>query len=1470
MIIFSAFIALIIILYFALRTSKAQTWLTKGVAGYLSAKLKTKVEVRGVDIEFFKKVVLEGIYIEDQQCDTLLYLDKLKVGIGGYDTRRHIISFNYIKLQSGKFYLHELKGDSALNLDFIINAFASKDTTPGTSWDIEKSDLDLEDMSFKWNDDNVSRDTTQIDFSHISVTHLQASLHNIQSKNGRLSCAIKNISLYEQCGFILSKLKADSAVFTNKLMHYKNLYVITPHTNLHTDLDFVFKDWGDFSDFNQKVVLKGLLFPSLVSFQDIAFYASPLKGLQNQVSINGDLHGTVSEFRGKKLKIRLGQKTFFGGSLYMKGLPDIDKTLLDIGIDTLYTIKKDIETIPLTPFVSHAHLELPDLLNSLGPVHLKGRLNGYLNNFLVKTRIMTEIGEVETDLRLKNPDKGPLIYSGSITPDNFNLGRLISNEHLLGKVSATIKVEGQGFTKTEANAHCEATINAIEVNRYNYHNLSLNAKFEKQSLSLELACKDPHADVSLSGSVNLQQKLPLYQFNGFVRQAYISRLHLGNRDTSAVLAFDCIGNFSGNQLDNLNGFVTITGLKFSEKGKLYQAHRIALSANNNAAIGKKTLGINSDFIDASLNGEFNAEKLKVSLCNVLGHYIPNFPGKDPHTENQENFYFQFTVKNTQPLTQLFFPDLNISGNVHGDGNFNGYSNQFSCNISADTIRYKKYTFQNLSLNTNTTKGFISFNSSLSKVLLNDSVWIRKPTVGLVSTSRGMDFNLALLHNDSSLLNARLKGSAEVLSGKGLRASITASRLIIDKQEWKFLPDNSLSFDSTAVGVHQLGIFNNNQQIKAEGIYAFSAVDNAKATDENESLIFDFSEFNLSNINNFLNLPGIAFYGVINGRATVYSNAISNKPGINSNLKIEKLAINKDTMGTASIISTWNQQSGLVNLLAYMVKNNSKTFEIKGYYDTSVETENLNFDINLERTTLQPLNYYLKDYVSHIKGNAEASLHLSGTFEKPLVNGDLRLVRTSCYINYLGTTYSLSEEIQVENNSISFSNLSVYDKEGNSATINGKLFHKYFRDWRFDINLTAQHFKMLNTTYAQNNLYYGTAVASGTARFSGKTDNLHLAIKMKSEKGTQINIPLTNAEEIGENDYIRFVKRNPVKELLLKNKNKKISYSNNVSGLQMDFDLDVTPETDFQIIFDSKIGDIIKAKGRGTINMEINTLGDFRMYGDYTIESGDYLFTLQNLINKRFKIERGGTIKWTGSPRDAEINMNAVYKLRLKLDNIGLPGEEYKSPHPIDCRLNLSNRLQNPTINFAISFPDLVQQAQDQVASKIYANSTVNDQFVSLLVLNRFITETTGLTNASATSTGVNTAGTELLSNQVSNWISQLTSQSGFNVGVNYKAANEKNQRDFDVNLQKTLFDDRFTFKGNFGKTYIADNANIVGEFEGDLKVSNKVTLKAFNRLNNNIILSNGQLYTQGVGLIYRQEFDNLKDIWRKKKKKKSP
>ena len=287
-------------------------------------------------------------------------------------------------------------------------------------------------------------------------------------------------------------------------------------------------------------------------------------------------------------------------------------------------------------------------------------------------------------------------------------------------------------------------------------------------------------------------------------------------------------------------------------------------------------------------------------------------------------------------------------------------------------------------------------------------------------------------------------------------------------------------------------------------------------------------------------------------------------------------------------------------------------------------------------------------------------------------------------------------------------------------------------------------------------------------------------------------------------------------------------------------------------------------------MEINSSGEFNMFGDYNIEEGLFVFKLQNLLRNEFVIRRGASISWSGDPYDADVNITAVYRARPTLK---VPAVEAIDPElanervPVDCVITLKNKLFNPTIDFDIELPSADSRVKELVYGTIVdttSTSEMNKQMLYLLVLNSF--SASGMDNTF--SSGLGAQSFELLSNQISSWLSQISKD--VDIGVNYRPGDSYTSEELEVALSTQLFNNRVSIDGSFGMSGMQEQTNtntIVGDVNVEVKITRdgRFRVRAFNRTNNTDLLDIDAPYTQGVGVFYRKEFDSLSELFRKKR-----
>jgi hypothetical protein len=332
-------------------------------------------------------------------------------------------------------------------------------------------------------------------------------------------------------------------------------------------------------------------------------------------------------------------------------------------------------------------------------------------------------------------------------------------------------------------------------------------------------------------------------------------------------------------------------------------------------------------------------------------------------------------------------------------------------------------------------------------------------------------------------------------------------------------------------------------------------------------------------------------------------------------------------------------------------------------------------------------------------------------------------------------------------------------------------------------------------------------------------------------------------------------------------------------MEINFDLEVTPEAEVQLIFDSKAGDVMKGTGKGNLNISLDKKGELKIYGDYFVEDGDYLFTLKNIFNKKFVVQNGGKISFNGDVKDADIDIKAVYKLKASLYEI-MPGmfpeSKLKEKIPVECNLYLSGNLFNPAVVFDIYLPTADEETRAYLKSMIKSDEEMSRQFIFLLVMNSFYADPsagTALSTANISSATVGVTTFEMLSNQVSNWLSQISND--IDIGVNYRPGSTAipNSQEVQVALSTQLLNDKVKINGNFdyGGSQSASptpsgNNSLSGAFDVEVNITDKILFKVFNRSNDNFYINNGVQYTQGVGLFFRQDFNKFRDLFKKPEK----
>jgi len=1413
-----------------------QTYVAKKAAAYLSKELKSTVTIGGLYVKPFKSVVLEDLVVIDLQKDTLANFPKFLVDLNRLSLKERILDVNTVQVNNGSFFLKENK-DGSSNLDFIIDYFDSPvpKTPKKRKFQFLFDRIILNNVHFKYKNLKVDTVLKGVNFEDIDVTNLNGIFEKLNTNGHILQANIKNLTLKEKSGFYLKNLSAFTTIDTNAI-ELQKLMLVTNKSRLTDYFQMKFGKFKDFNDYVNKVRMKANFKNSHISSSDIAFFTPALKNMKLDLDIDGQITGLVNNLKAKKLSLKAGKATYIKGDFSMKGLPKWEETFMDMKIEMAGTNKRDLDEI-LTDITGKKVKSIPDIVNKFGNVNFNGSFTGFQSDFIAYGEFKTKLGRIKSDVNMKIDKKGIPSYTGNVKTYDFNIGDLL-NEKTLGKVTSELYVKGRGTELKDLTEQLNGDINYIDFNGYRYRNVKINGTFEKKYFDGDLKINDKNIQLDFDGGVNLNPKLPVFNFKATIKNARLKTLKLVKDSLMVDAVFST--NFSGNNLDNIQGDLSIQKIVLNNVKGTYNIDSVQLSASG---IGiDRSLTVKSDILDASIKGQYDLNSIVSYYKAIAKTYVPSLDTEIIKYKTQI-FDFRLRIKRFEPIAELIAPGLTIDDQALLVGNFDSRNNTATLNGAIKKLTYKGITANNIIIDENTTSTQLQAIITSDRVDLNDSLYIKNVNILSVLRRDSLALNVKLSNaDDANQLD--LNGLVEFAGDTTAKISILPSNLKINSEDWTIQEKVRINFNKGKTEITNFDLSNGKQLLTIDGILS---------DDPKDLLLVGFKDFNLKTLNPFVKTLGIKLAGNVNGKTRLYD--VMKSPRINDSLAIDSLSFNDTYIGKLTDTSSYDKVNNLANIYTQILTDDKETFKVTG--NLNLDEKQIDLNIKLDDSKLTVLEPFVKKLVSNLKGNISADLTVKGPFEKPQINGDLSFDKGQLTVNYLKTAYTLNDGVEVDNSVIKINDLVLQDADGNEATANGTVDLNNIDNPNIQVELVSTNFMALNTTAKDNSVYYGRAYATGTFSFKGPTNKMRIDIDAKTEKGTVFNLPLNSSETISDKDFITFVSKDTTQIV-----KKQTSFD----GLTMNFKLRVDPNSTANIY--TVLGKL-SGKGNAELELKITSVGDFEMKGDYIIESGIFDFTAQEVINKRFDIRQGGTIRWTGNPTAAQINLKAIYALRASTRDLYRAANQDQTSNvneivQTEVEMGLTGLLLQPDIKLDIFFP-ANPAIKEKLLSYFNDGNNLNTQALSLIIQRRFAPGS-GQENIGQQlgSIGTSTA-TELLFNQFNNLLSALNLNF---VDINVRSFNE-------ASASFKLFDGRVILNAGIMNT---QNANDL-RFSKD-NVGREVEILALIKKDGTLIgkLANKPPTQQSIfanpgidqntnvnsfGLIYSQQFDSFSEFIQK-------
>lgn len=1434
-IVFRTLIVLILFLLLlgvALSLPVVQTKIAHYVTEQLNKDYGTDINVEEVEISIFGGVHLKNVLVRDEKKDSLISASRIKTSI--LDVKRLMdgkLIFGDIKADNLKLKVITYKGDRDTNLDKFVAAFDDGKPSSGKFLMTSKK-ITLTNSRFTLYDYNREK-PLDVDF-----TKLNAVVTDFKIKGPNVTTSIDEMSFQDHRGLFVEDLKS-KFTYTKKNIRLEKLDLKTAESQFKGDVILKY-DRKDFADFNNKVIFDINTEKASISTNDIRYFYDEM-GKNQQFDLSGKIDGTLNDFTAKNLVLKdnknsqiVGDVNFRNlfqkegkGEFYMKGSFDKVSSSYD-------------DLITLLPNVLGE--KLPSSLSKLGQFNLRGDAEITTKAINTDFELATRLGNVKSNMIMTNIDNiDNAKYVGNVQLKNFDLGTFLNRKDF-GITTFDIDVDGKGFTEKYLDTKMSGSVSSFTYNGYTYKNIIADGKFKKPIFEGKVNVNDPNLFLDFNGKVDLSKKENIYDFHAKVDYANLKNLRFLD-DKIAVFRGDVLMKVSGSNINNLKGDVIVTNASYQNQKDIYFFDNVTINSQFDQFNERKISLYSPNEIRGEVVGKFDFNQIYKIVQNSLGslytNYKPNMVGRGQ--------YVKFNFSEFNKIIEIFRPDIVLSDDALLSGSIIADNNDFKLNFTSNSIDAFNTRLDKVQLEIDNKNplynAYIQMDSiklknykirdfSLINVTSNDTLNFRTEFKG---GRLGNDFyNLNLYHTIDKNKNNIVGFKSSEMMFKDFLWTLNAkeddkNRIIFDKTLSNF------SFDDIVIS-------HDNQSMLLNGMLKGK---------EDKDLTLVFNDVDLNKITP--DVEKFNFQGFVDGQVNIKQVNSVYKP--TSNLFINQLEVNENLLGdmTLDIVGDENFRKFLIN--SNIENENLESFNAIGNLQIVNEDPILDLVLNFRKFNLGVLSNLGGDVITKIRGAVSGSARLDGNINDIDYNGRLFLEDAGLTIPYLNVDLQLEENaiVDVTQSKFIIQKSVIFDtKYQSKGFLNGFVKHRKFGDWELDLNVESNRLLALNTKDSDDAAYFGTAFINGNAQIYGPTDGLTIDVVAKSEKGTDIKIPINDADAVDEKEYIHFITENEKYNRVTNEEERGRQYK----GLELNFEFDITPDADIEVILDRASGHGMKGNGKGGLLFRINTLGKFEMFGDFVVDKGSYNFKYGGLFDKKFEVKKNGYIAWEGDPYRAVLDLQAVYETTAN-PAVLINNSTVNKKVPVEVTIDLKGTINNPEPDFIINLPTVTSTMKSEVQAVLDDPSTRQTQALALLSTGSFITAE----NASNAAYGslFETAGS-LFSGLFGN------KDDKFNLGFGFVQSDRTQTLQTDSRVVATIstkINERITINGVVGVPVGGVNESaVVGNFELLYRVNEDGTLnlRVFNRENDINYIGQGIGYTQGVGLNYEVDFDTFKEL----------
>lgn len=1419
-------VGLVVLVWSAMRSPLVQTQIANRLTATLSQMLNTEVSVKKARYYIAQGLTLQDVLIKCPNGDTLAFVPQFSAYLKSININEKRIGIQRAYMRGARANI--VKTDSTCNFSFIADAFSRDDTAKG-KWSIELNEITVVQTSFNFSNGNGTQ--------HFSDLNIDLSDFSVNGDS--ISARLETFSIGHDGTALVDDMQMSFR------LHNGNIDIdglTLSARNSSARFGHIFLETGSKAKLSYTAEISELrLFPT-----DFAQLVPQLAGKTGFISLSGKIDGTGKRIRGKKIIANLCDSTSVQCDFSAKNIDNADSLQYKLTISELKTTSNDLLTL-LDDYTETDTASMAKYATTLGKVHFNGYVEGSQTDVYAEGHLKTNVGNLYMETSMAKADDKAFNIDSYLKSSPILIGQFIGND---ARLRIDLKANGTIGKADATSLAIEGSVSDIAYTGHKIDSVVINGLLEKDKFSGRLCSFDQNLRFDFDGLVDVRDSAT-FDFQSYVYYANLYALGL-SENTDANLSFNMNANFRNTDINLAEGRIDLSDIYYFSDSSYFATDSVSITSVNDE--GWKDIHLQSEFISAEVNGDFSFTEVADVVSGYARHLLTGAGMVRPNGENTLNL--KIVADYPFPLTEKFAPWLTLSSGTSVEGSFSN-ADSIRLTLHSDNIVAKSIELKNVSTDIH------SSGDSLIATMASDYLYFAgyETMKGLQATSSLKDGTARLNTNwDNRLGHGRNSGDINALVHLGdprqttvsvLQSSITILDTLVA------INPASIAIGDTSVVFSHINIDNGSSRVMVDGVLSDNPNDSLSVSVDNLKLDFLSNMFNLQT----------RFAGLVSANSSLKD--LKGEKRIVGNLKVDDFAINRQRFGNVEAHTAWDMEERQLLVSGAMSDKNDSRTSFSGFVNPSLSY--MDIDAEASHQDVQFLKLFLSNVFSEMDGTFSGKMHLDGDLKSPNWYGKMGLENAHLTLKPTKATYLVSDTLEFSGNQILFNNVKGTDTESGKLVLNGNIWHRNMKDFNINLSIDCDNIIGLNTRSSDSPLWYGKTYCSGIVNVNGTTHHtIDVGISATTMPKSMFYITMAGRNDLSENDFITFIKSTDINNI---NEIKKAKQEQELvaapSVLNLDLNLKVTPDAEIQIVFDPTIGDALRSSGSADLSIRLND-GKFSIYGTYLISSGDFTFTLQNVISKKLDLQSGSYVTWTGEPLGATVNIDAAYKLRkVPVYSLTLNEDDREKKVPVNCHLIMNNKLVSPDISFSVDVPANTTSVEEIEQLNSLPKDDLNQQVIYLLLLNKFYPLTnvaSGDASSSAASVSASTAS-EIISNQLSKWISQVSTN--FDLGVAYRPETEISSEEYELALSTTLWDDRIVVNSNFDvnsqdKATGNGTSQYTTDFSVELKLNKKgnVRLKAFQKVNEDLIYDDAP-YTRGLGIFFTEDFNEFNELWRR-------